>query len=578
MARIKDILKNPRVIFLIIVLVLGTFAINPQPWNEGVSIKAVSKNSAANLAGIENPKQNIVPMKQELITAVNNNKITSLDEYYKLTEDLEINQTIKITTNKQTYRLKVRPLVERIVYNETEKYNVTKLVNQTINKTINGTTVNVTKQVNKTVTEERKKITENIIGIEPLGLAVGEAPKTNIRTGLDLQGGTRVLLKPTEPVDAGTMDLVVDSLKERLNVYGLGDVRVTQVSDRPDVLGQGTQYVLVEIAGATEEEVKDLVAKQGKFEAQIANKTVFKGGQDITYVCRTAECSGLHPQIGCSKNEGGHACSFLFEITLSPDAAQTQAELTKPLKVIGDQLEEKLILYLDGEKVDELGISAGLRGRAVTEIAITGGGEGITQEAAVKNTLQNMKRLQTILITGSLPVKLEMERIDNISPTLGREFLDNAFLVGFLSLIVVAITLIISYKSFKVAIPIIITSLSEVYLTISMAAIIGWNVDLAAIAGIILAVGTGVDDQIVILDEAIKGTNTAIHNWKEKLKRAFFIIMSAYFTTVVAMLPLLFAGAGLLKGFAITTILGVSIGVFITRPAFAAIAQWITQK
>ena len=62
-------------------------------------------------------------------------------------------------------------------------------------------------------------------------------------------------------------------------------------------------------------------------------------------------------------------------------------------------------------------------------------------------------------------------------------------------------------------------------------------------------------------------------NWKDSVKNAFFIIMASYFTMVMAMLPLLSAGAGLLKGFAITTILGVSIGVFITRPAFAVIAE-----
>jgi len=39
------------------------------------------------------------------------------------------------------------------------------------------------------------------------------------------------------------------------------------------------------------------------------------------------------------------------------------------------------------------------------------------------------------------------------------------------------------------------------------------------------------------------------------------------------MLPLWFMGAGLLKGFAIVTILGVSIGVFITRPAYAKIIE-----
>ncbi len=39
------------------------------------------------------------------------------------------------------------------------------------------------------------------------------------------------------------------------------------------------------------------------------------------------------------------------------------------------------------------------------------------------------------------------------------------------------------------------------------------------------------------------------------------------------MIPLLFAGAGLLKGFALTTIVGATMGVFISRPAFAEVIE-----
>ena len=91
---------------------------------------------------------------------------------------------------------------------------------------------------------------------------------------------------------------------------------------------------------------------------------------------------------------------------------------------------------------------------------------------------------------------------------------------------------------------------------------------LMAIAGIVIAVGTGVDDLIVLTDGVLDEENHYL-SWKEKRKSAFFIIMAAYFTTVVAMLPLLIAGAGLLKGFAFTTIIGVTVGVFIVRPAYA---------
>ena len=54
--------------------------------------------------------------------------------------------------------------------------------------------------------------------------------------------------------------------------------------------------------------------------------------------------------------------------------------------------------------------------------------------------------------------------------------------------------------------------------------------------------------------------------------------MAAYTTTVVAMAPLMFAGAGLLKGFALTTIIGVSIGVFISRPAYAATIEILLKE
>ena len=61
--------------------------------------------------------------------------------------------------------------------------------------------------------------------------------------------------------------------------------------------------------------------------------------------------------------------------------------------------------------------------------------------------------------------------------------------------------------------------------------------------------------------------------WKEKIKQAFFIIFGSYAAMLAAMIPLWAMGAGLLKGFAIVTMMGVSIGVFITRPAYAQILE-----
>jgi preprotein translocase subunit SecD len=131
----------------------------------------------------------------------------------------------------------------------------------------------------------------------------------------------------------------------------------------------------------------------------------------------------------------------------------------------------------------------------------------------------------------------------------------------------------IRYRRLKLVIPMIITSIVESVALLGVAAIIGWNLDLAAIAGIIIAVGTGVNSQIVITDEFLNKEKVEDTSLKEKMKRAFFIIMGSYFTVVVAMIPLWFAGAGLLKGFATITIFGATFGVFITRQAYAAIVE-----
>ena len=115
---------------------------------------------------------------------------------------------------------------------------------------------------------------------------------------------------------------------------------------------------------------------------------------------------------------------------------------------------------------------------------------------------------------------------------------------------------------------------SEATLTLAIASFIKWNLDASAIAGIIAGLGTGVNDQILIIDETLSREQTS-ESIKQKVKRAFFIIVGAFLTIIAAMLPLFWAGAGMLRGFALTTIIGVTVGILITRPAFADIVKKI---
>ena len=115
---------------------------------------------------------------------------------------------------------------------------------------------------------------------------------------------------------------------------------------------------------------------------------------------------------------------------------------------------------------------------------------------------------------------------------------------------------------------------SEILLILGFAALVRWNLDLASLAGILVSVGTGVDDLIVFADNAIR----RYKKFDKRMEEATHIVLTSWITTTVAMIPLFFLGLGLLKGFALTTIAGITIGVFITRPVYREIIKMIARK
>src|SRR3989338_780228 len=567
MSTTKDLFLNTRMIILIVALVMALIAINPQFDTSGVAIRGIVKDSAAAFAAIEAPKDNTAPTALEVIKAIDNQPIETLADYHRIVSSIGPNESFTVQSDRGFYTLFSDQLLNTTVIGQ-ENRTVSELIIEDINGTSVNRTVNITKPFNIT--------TSTIIGVKDIGIKVSEVPSSNLIKGLDLAGGARVLLQPETPLSPEDLESLMGNLQVRLNVFGLTDVIVRSAEDL-----DGNQFVIVEIAGASEDEVRSLISKQGKFEAQISNQTVFRGGEDITYVCRTADCSGIDPNTGCVPSGDGYSCRFQFQISLTPESAARQASVTSqiPIQPDGQYLTEPLILFLDDEEVDSLQISTGLRGRAETDISISGSGAGASQELAIEETLKNIKRLQTILITGSLPVKLNVVQTKSLSASLGEEFLRNALWMGLVSVAIVALILFVRYRRFIVSLPVLACMLMEVFLTLGFAALFRWNMDLSSIAGLIVTVGTGVHDQLVITDELLEGGAAEISsNWKDKIKSAFGIVFTAYGAIMVAMIPLLFASAGLLKGFALTTMAGVSFGVFITRPAFAKFIEVMLKR
>lgn len=443
--------------------------------------------------------------------------------------------------------------------------------------------------------------------------------KTGIKKGLDLEGGVRALILPQDQQYA---EQVSGVLNARISAFGLQEkvIRLVEI--------EGKKYVEVELAGSSEEQLKHLIEKQGNFDARISqnilldadDEGILKIGEQqhaikrtgdnkieinenmlefnhsteinnikISFVNKTSgsvslsaivfDGTGIKDIFRDAQNSrvyqaGANQWQFVFTILLSKDAATNFHDVVRHISLDSQNpqyLSSNIELYLDGSLMDSLRIGSSLQSGIQTQVQISGPGSS-QEDAATK-----MKELQSILESGALPTQIEIVQTTSVSPTLGKQFVKLSIISIFASILVVSLIIFIRYRDPRIVIPIILTSVMEVILIFGMASLIRWTIDLASIAGILAAIGTGVDNQIVIADETLQKKKVEA-SLKERMKSAFFIIFSSSATVAAAMLPLMTIGAGAVRGFAFTTLMGVLIGVLITRPAFAKVVEYIKQE
>ena len=454
---------------------------------------------------------------------------------------------------------------------------------------------------------------ENVNGM--LGIEVRRVAGSNLKFGLDLEGGVRAVVD-ANTTDKTVIDQTITTLQTRINVYGL-----RETAFRP-IYYEGRGYVEISMAGGSKEELRNLLENQGKFDAKINFITRTIGGAgslrfDKAYpftvsngtmtinskqvaAGETLEISGLNVTLNSVQPDSVNMTAYVFNgndvktvyfdpqrsrieatnngyqwsfaVQISQEGAQRFALVTNSMDVVpgSGYLNGPIVFYLDDKLVDSLSISSSLKGKAETEISITGGAG--SRDLAIKDRA----RLQSILKSGALPTALSIAQLESISPTLGLGFLKNALLAGTVALLGIVVVVGLRYRRAKVVVPMIIISASEILIILGIAAMINWTIDLPAIAGIIATIGTGIDSQIIIIDQALRGEEKTA-TLKEKLGRAFFVVFGSGGTVIAAMIPIALIVYAF-RGFAITTIIGVLVGIMIVRPAYGVIVQKIVKE
>ncbi|ELZ96483.1 preprotein translocase subunit SecD [Haloferax mucosum ATCC BAA-1512] len=401
-----------------------------------------------------------------------------------------------------------------------------------------------------------------------------------LRTALDAAGYAHGNVR--DGVTETTRTETVRVLQSKINEAGLSGGTVQQVTT-----ATGEHFILVEVPNRDRQDVLDLVGERGTVQIDIYYPTTQNGSRVyetreavLTQSDFTSIGTAQEPQTG---GDGGFVpVSVREESAPAFQQAVVETGVAQPGGSRCTYMEDGgknstdpcLLLVVNGEVVNAFGMQPSLAdGMRSGEWAKAPG---------FRLSTRNISEAQEIAINlraGALPAKLDLSGSDGgtssyISPSQGERFKIDSLLTGIIAVLAVAGVVFLRYGKPQVALPMIVTGLSEVYILLGFAAAIGYPLDLSVIAGFIAVIGTGVDDLIIIADEVMaEGSVKSRKVFQSRFRRAFWVIGAAAATTIIAMSPLAVLSLGDLQGFAIFTILGVIVGVLVTRPAYGDILR-----
>ncbi len=368
---------------------------------------------------------------------------------------------------------------------------------------------------------------------------------SHLKLGLDLVGGAQFEFQaqPTKQVQEISPDVMrglVKVFENRVNASGTTEAIVQQV---------GKDRIIVEVPGANPDTVKRRLLATANLEF----KELVDLNQDIWVETGITGADLKRAMVTAGASPGSWTISF----ELQPEAAREFAELTA--RLIG----KPLGIFLDGNKISA----------PIVRSAIAAG----TGEISGNFTAEEAQDLAVQLNAGALPVPVTILQERSIGATLGQESVNKSLKAGLWGFCSIVFFMLLLYR-----LPGLIASIAlSIYVLLSLAVFQDTvTLTLAGIAGFILSIGMAVDANILIFERAkeeMRQGKSVLVSIKDGFDRAYSSIFDSNMNTSIVCLILIVFGTGLVKGFAITLLIGVILSLisslFITKTLLFALVR-----
>lgn len=404
-----------------------------------------------------------------------------------------------------------------------------------------------------------------------LGLTLVFAVSMSPRLGLDLEGGTQIVLETRDServeADAGSTDRALEVLRGRVDALGVAEPTLARAGDRriivelpgvqdpreaAKVIGQTAQLGFHEVRGPALPDTSP-----GTGERRIRDED----GQPVMIGPQILDGTGVDDaRAEQPQNSIGQ---WVVGVRFNRDGAPQWRRLVD-LACANDAGGRRIAIVLDDKVISSPTVQPDLCAGAGAATQITG---QFSREGA--------EDLAILIKGGALPVPVEIIEQRTVGATLGDTAIKASFEAGVIGVALTGVFIVVVYRLVGLMAAVALAS----YALISYGLLIwlGATLTLPGLAGFVLAIGLAIDANVLVFERAREeyarrrgdGPAPALDTG---YRQAWSAILDSNVTTLLAAALLFFFASGPVKGFGVT----LSIGVVASMMSALVIARMLT--
>ncbi len=358
-------------------------------------------------------------------------------------------------------------------------------------------------------------------------------------------------------------------LRNRVNQLGVAE---------PLVQRQGADRIVVELPGIQDTaRAKEILGATATLEFRLVNTSVdptmaangrvpgdsevkdTRDGQHVVLYKRVI-LTGDHITDSTSSTDEYNQP----QVNISLDSAGGNAMSNFTKDNVGKAMATLFVEYKDSGKKDANGRAMLVKQEEVINVANIQSRLGNSFRITGINNPNEARQLSLLLRAGALIAPIQIVEERTIGPTMGQQNITQGLEACLWGLIASIVFMVVWYRKFGV---IATTALvANLVLIVGIMSLLpGATLTMPGIAGIVLTLAVAVDANVLInerIKEELKNGRSVQQAIHEGYKGAFSSIVDANITTLITAVILYAVGTGSIKGFAITTAIGVATSMF----------------